>query len=157
MTPEELRTVLNAKGMCGRLVEDNKSACILPLDHVGNCGVMPCGTLTEEVPPRLVSLPNGDIEVWNDGHAHTYTPRSMRVAAEAENVRLRARVKALEDGPLLLLIEWLDCGRNYYKTEEEKLIRSFAVKNRCESCGGPPFARGDGWTCSACDGTGRNP
>lgn len=29
--------------------------------------------------------------------------------------------------------------------------------DKCESCGGPEYARGDGWRCTACDGTGFAP
>jgi len=38
---------------------------------------------------RIVPLSNGDIEVWSDGHAHTYSPTSRLVAAEDDVARLR--------------------------------------------------------------------
>lgn len=43
---------------------------------------------------------------------------------------LRARVKALEDGPLRLLTEYFDVKRNYFNPSEEDLVRSLANKEK---------------------------
>jgi hypothetical protein len=37
---------------------------------------MICERLVEVEQTRVVGLPNGDIEIWSDGHAHTFSPAS---------------------------------------------------------------------------------
>jgi len=44
--------------------------------------------------PRIVPHPNGDIEVWNDGHSHMYTPTSRFKDVEAERDEARRDAEA---------------------------------------------------------------
>ena len=78
--------------------------CLHDFNEVDNCTLCLKHKLyTLEPTPRIVPVDNGegDIEVWNDGHAHAYSPTSTLRMRESTIARMRTALGMIGEWDML--------------------------------------------------------